>query len=90
MVCPPIIAPCFYGIDLSTLGELFKLNFLIGRYRGLLKVETLVEMAAALGVDCLRFLDVEDLAETIGCKEGELCLGCVTGKYPTGAGNWLL
>ncbi len=90
MVCPPIIAPCFYGIDMSTLGELFAPDFLNGRYRRRLKAETLVEMAAALEVDRLRFLKVVDLAKTIGCKEGELCSGCVTGKYPPEVGNGLL
>ena len=72
------------------LGELFTPDFLNGHYRGRLKAETLVEMAVALGVDSLRFLEVVDLVETIGCKEGELCLGCVTGKYPTEARNGLL
>ena len=33
VACPPIIAPCFYGIDMSTVGELFAPQFLQGRRR---------------------------------------------------------
>lgn len=90
VACPPIVAPCFYGIDMSTLGELFAPEFLKGRRGGRVRNETLAEMARALGVDSLRYLDVADLAETIGCDEGELCLGCVTGRYPTEWGGRLL
>src|SRR5262249_55753244 len=28
VACPPIIAPCFYGIDMSTIGELFAPRFM--------------------------------------------------------------
>ena len=28
VACPPIVAPCFYGIDMSTIGELFAPQFL--------------------------------------------------------------
>ena len=28
VACPPIVAPCFYGIDMSTIGELFAPAFL--------------------------------------------------------------
>jgi amidophosphoribosyltransferase len=31
VACPPIISPCFYGIDMSTLTELFAPSFLNGR-----------------------------------------------------------
>ena len=30
VACPPIVAPCFYGIDMSTIGELFAPQFLKG------------------------------------------------------------
>jgi glutamine phosphoribosylpyrophosphate amidotransferase len=60
---------------MSTVGELFAPGFINGRHRGRIKGETFEKMAKALGVDSLRYLDVEDLAETIGCGEEELCLG---------------
>ena len=28
IACPPIVAPCFYGIDMSTITELFAPRFL--------------------------------------------------------------
>ena len=30
VACPPIVAPCFYGIDMSTIDELFAPEFLRG------------------------------------------------------------
>jgi amidophosphoribosyltransferase len=89
VACPPIVAPCFYGIDMSTLDELFAPKFLGGRYRGKLSEKELAEMAKVLEVDSLRYLDVADMAPTIGCKEESLCLSCVTGVYPTEWGTKL-
>ena len=31
VACPPIVAPCFYGIDMSTVRELFAPRFMQGR-----------------------------------------------------------
>ncbi|MBU4400706.1 MAG: hypothetical protein KKE86_15415, partial [Planctomycetes bacterium] len=31
VACPPIVSPCFYGIDMSTVGELFAPKFLGGK-----------------------------------------------------------
>ena len=33
VACPPIVSPCFYGIDMSTFSELFAPQFLQGRRR---------------------------------------------------------
>ncbi len=45
VACPPIITPCFYGIDMSTVSELFAPNFLHGEP---LTPEREAEMAAHL------------------------------------------
>ena len=47
-------------------------------------------MAIDLDVDSLKYLDVPDLGSSIGCETDTLCLGCVTGKYPTTWGNRLI
>ncbi|MBN1942940.1 MAG: amidophosphoribosyltransferase [Phycisphaerae bacterium] len=89
VACPPILAPCFYGIDMSTLKELFAPRYVKGSYRGVLDNATLQKMARQLGVDSLRYLPVADLGPCIGVPNRDLCLGCVTGKYPSACGNRL-
>jgi amidophosphoribosyltransferase len=90
VACPPIVSPCFYGIDMSTLGELFAPPYVGEDYDGRLDDDTLGAMAEELGVDSLRYLAVQDLGRCIGVEEDSLCLGCVTGRYPTPCGNALL
>ena len=86
VACPPIVAPCFYGIDMSTIDELFAPAFLRG---GPLTEEVQAEMAAKLGADSLRYLPVESVARSIGFQDAELCQACLTGRYPTPAGERL-
>ena len=86
VACPPIIAPCFYGIDMSTVGELFAPSFLRG---GPLTDEVQAEMAEQLGADSLRYLPVESIARAIGLDADRLCRACITGKYPTPCGQEL-
>jgi len=89
VACPPIISPCFYGIDMSTLGELFAPRFVEGGYKGAPSSDMLKRMAAALKVDSLRYLPVKDLSPCLDVDDCTLCTGCVTGKYPSRAGNEL-
>jgi amidophosphoribosyltransferase len=84
VACPPIIAPCFYGIDMSTVNELFAPHFLHG---GPLTEEIQAEMAATLGADSLRYLPVESIARAIGFDSDQLCQACITGEYPSKAGQ---
>ena len=86
IACPPIVAPCFYGIDMSTIDELFAPQFLRG---GVLTEEAQAEMAARLGADSLRYLPIESVARSIGFDASELCQACLTGRYPTPAGERL-
>jgi amidophosphoribosyltransferase len=90
VACPPIIAPCFYGIDMSTLSELFAPAHVPARYNGTPDEKTLKKMAADLEVDSIRYLNVSDLGPSIGCDSDTLCLGCVTGKHPTPWGKKLM
>jgi amidophosphoribosyltransferase len=86
VACPPIISPCFYGIDMSTVGELFAPQFLHG---GPLTEEIEARMADQLGADSLRYLPVASIARAVGFHADELCRACITGDYPTPAGQKL-
>ena len=87
VACPPIIAPCFYGIDMSTLGELFAPQFLNGKKPG---AAAFAEMSKRLGVDSLKYLPVEELGPCLQMSQDDLCTGCVTGHYPSTWGNRLM
>ena len=83
---PPIISPCFYGIYMSTVSELFAPQFLRG---GPLTPEVEARMAEELGADSLRYLPVDSIARAIGLDADQLCQGCITGEYPTPCGQKL-
>jgi amidophosphoribosyltransferase len=68
--CPPIRAPCYFGIDMKERRELVAHN------------RTEEEIAAIVGADSVRYLSMDGLVTSIGLKSEELCLGCLTGKYP--------
>lgn len=87
VACPPIIAPCFYGIDMSTIDELFAPKFMGDSL--VLTKEAQDAMAAKLGCDSLRYLPVDSIARAIEMGEDQLCQACITGKYPTEHGQRL-
>ncbi len=66
--CPPIVSPCYYGIDFPTGEELIA----HGR--------TLSEIEEALGVEKIFYNEVRDLEEALSKKE--FCRSCLDGKYP--------
>jgi amidophosphoribosyltransferase len=68
---PRIIGPCFYGIDMSTYGQL------IG------STHNEEEIAKIIGADAVCYQSIDKLVEATGCTKDQLCLACVTGKYPT-------
>ena len=86
IACPPIIAPCFYGIDMSTVSELFAPRFMDGT---VLTPEIEARMAAAIGADSLRYLPVAAIARCLDKSSNELCQACIQATYPTQAGERL-
>ncbi len=68
---PRIIGPCFYGIDMSTYGQL------IGS-----KHDT-EEIAEIIGADAVCYQSINSLIKATGFSRDQLCLACITGKYPT-------
>jgi len=68
---PRIIGPCFYGIDMSTYGQL------VGSRHDP------EEIAKIIGADDVCYQSLEGLIQATGQTEDQLCLACVTGKYPT-------
>jgi len=90
VACPPIVGPCFYGIDMSTLDELHASKFTSQRYKGDPTPEMLKKMARSLSVDSIKYLPVSALGPAIDVDKESLCYGCVTSKYPTPWGNRLI
>lgn len=86
VACPPIVAPCYYGIDMSRIRELFAPGYLVDNE---LTEEAQARMASDLGADSLRYLPVDAIARAIGRPTGELCQACITGHYPTPCGQEL-
>jgi amidophosphoribosyltransferase len=67
---PPIIAPCYFGINMSTREELIASDKSVDEIRGVLKA------------DSLHYLSLEGLIKSVGFRRCELCLACLTGVYP--------
>jgi amidophosphoribosyltransferase len=86
VACPPIVAPCFYGIDMSTVRELFAPRFMKAERPSEDEQRT---MAAELGADSLFYLPLDAIARCIGLAEDHLCRACLTGEYPTETGQRL-
>ncbi len=84
VACPPIIAPCFYGIDMSTVKQLYAPKFMKGAEP---TRPELAAMAADLGADSLMYLPLESVARSIGVTSDRLCRACITGSYPTEMGK---
>ncbi len=67
---PPIISPCYLGIDMPTRDEL------VAAYKAVKGVE------AVINADSLGYLSIEGLVKSIGIPLEDLCVGCLTGVYP--------
>jgi amidophosphoribosyltransferase len=68
---PRIIGPCFYGVDMATYGQLLGAK------------QSTDEIAETIDADKVCYQSIEGLVRATGFKREELCMGCITGKYPT-------
>ncbi|MCQ2070658.1 MAG: amidophosphoribosyltransferase, partial [archaeon] len=68
---PPIIAPCFYGIDMKN------------REQFIANQQSIDGIKEIIGADSLGYISIDGLVEAIGKPACDLCLACVTGQYPT-------
>ncbi len=68
--CPPIMHPCFYGIDFPTKSELIACT------------HSLEEIRKFLEVDTIGFLSLEGLLSAVSGPKSNYCTACYSGKYP--------
>ncbi|WP_440989384.1 amidophosphoribosyltransferase [Haloarchaeobius baliensis] len=67
---PPIVAPCYMGIDMATREELIAAN------------RDVDDIREAIEADSLSYLSIDAVADALNRSRADLCLGCVTGEYP--------
>ncbi len=67
---PPIISPCYFGIDMSTREELIASQ------------KTVEEIRKEINADSLAYLSIDGLIKAVGMRRDELCIACLTADYP--------
>lgn len=68
ITCPPLKAPCFYGVDMKTYHELIAHG------------KTVEQIKKFLGADSLGYLSLEGLKKAINLP---VCTGCLNEEYIT-------
>ena len=68
---PPIVSPCYYGIDLASPDEMIAAG------------NTVEGVRAAIGATSLAYLSLEGLQESTTRPASSLCRACLTREYPT-------
>jgi len=67
VTCPPIKAPCYYGVDMKTEEELIAAK------------KSVEEIKKFLKLDSLGYVSIDGLKEVLG---GRICTGCLNKDYP--------
>jgi amidophosphoribosyltransferase len=67
---PQIIAPCYLGVDMPTREELIASN------------KAVEEVREHIAATSLHHVSLSALVDAIGIDTQDLCMGCLTGKYP--------
>lgn len=67
---PPVIAPCYYGIDIPTRHELIA------------SMKSVEEIRRFIGADSLGYLSLESVFRSVDDRK-QYCSACFTDRYPT-------
>ncbi len=67
---PPIISPCYYGMDFPTKRELIAANMSVEEIKNFIEA------------DSLEYLSIDGLLKSVPHEKGGYCTACFTGKYP--------
>jgi amidophosphoribosyltransferase len=68
---PPVVSPCFYGIDMADEDELAAAH------------RSVEEMCVHIGATSLHYLSVDAMQEATQLPEDSVCRACFTREYPT-------
>jgi amidophosphoribosyltransferase len=68
---PPVISPCYYGIDLASEDEMIAAG------------NTVEGVRRAIGATSLAYISLEGLQESTQKPKAALCRACLTREYPT-------
>jgi amidophosphoribosyltransferase len=68
---PPVVSPCFYGIDMADEDELAAAH------------RSVEEMREHIGATSLHYLSVDGMQWATRLPEDSVCRACFTRRYPT-------
>ncbi|HWG55041.1 MAG TPA: amidophosphoribosyltransferase [Gaiellaceae bacterium] len=68
---PPVVSPCFYGIDMGDDGQLPAAH------------HTVEELREQIGATSLHYLSLEGMQAATRLPEASVCRACFTREYPT-------
>lgn len=68
---PPIVSPCYYGIDFADVGQLTAAE------------RSVDEVRESIGATSLHYLSVEGMQAATRLPEQSVCRACFTRRYPT-------
>jgi len=68
---PPVVSPCYYGIDLASEDEMIAAH------------STVDEVRDAIGATSLAYLSLDGLQSATRRPASGLCRACLTREYPT-------
>lgn len=70
ITAPPIMHPCFYGVDMASRKELAAAKW------------SIEEIRDRIGATSLRYLSISGAATAVGREPDNFCLACFNGDYP--------